>query len=66
MTHEPGTPWSAVYNRSRAAIPENLIYDYFTANPVPKFQASNRSERVSALPKDWYDPAEDAEWEGYL
>lgn len=66
MTHEPGTPWSAVYDGSRAAIPEDLIYDYFTANPVPKFQAGNRSERVSELPKDWYDPAEDAEWEGYL
>ena len=37
---------------------------YFTEHPVPRFEP--KGEIVTALPKDWYDPAEDEEWEKYL
>lgn len=66
MTHEQGTPWSESYTGGRSVIPQELIRDYFIENPVPEFNISDRCERVSVLPKEWYDADEDTEWEAYL
>jgi len=42
MTHEPGTPWSAVYTGGHSVIPQELIREYFIKNSVPRFNVSNR------------------------
>lgn len=66
MTHEDGTPWSSTYATvgANGIISQSLLRDYFAANPVPTFQADIPT--VDRLPREWYDPEEDAEWEAYL
>lgn len=69
LTHRPGTPWHQFYDVDERAygynstIPRDAMKEYFTANPVPRFEAEG--EVVEKLPNDWYDPAEDDEWEDY-
>lgn len=63
MTHKPNTPWSQTARGNR--ISAGLIKDFFKEHPIPRFNMNN-IETVSVLPKDWYDPEEDAEWEEYL
>lgn len=43
-----------------------MYLEYFTIFPVPAFQPSDSIERISVLPKEWYDPKEDEEWESCL
>ncbi len=66
MTHEADTPWSKCYTGGSSVIPKDVICEYFQENLVPHFKISDSCELVDALPKEWYDPAEDAEWKAYL
>lgn len=66
MTHKPGTPWEAADRLGQTTISQASIQDYFTRNPVARFSIGSATELVTELPADWYDPAEDAEWEAYL
>lgn len=65
LTHKPDTPWSAAFTSGEEALREADIKAYFTSNPVPYFRDKIKLPRVKALPADWYDPSEDAEWEAY-
>lgn len=66
LTHMPGTPWSEAMSSGRVIITEQEIQSYFTAHPVPHFEARIVPPQVTTLPFNWYDPEEDAEWEAYL
>ena len=66
LTHLPGSPWVAVYSeKKKQQIPVELLRDYFLEHPVEKFKYSGKIPSTRTLPKDWYDPAEDAVWESY-
>lgn len=66
ITHKPGSPWSKAFDSKSTVIDQSEIQSYFTEHPVPRFQDQTNALTVSALPADWYDPKEDAEWEAYL
>lgn len=66
LTHMPGTPWSNTVNEGASIIDLEKIKSYFSSHPVPRFCDQIRSPQVTALPSDWYNPEEDAEWEAYL
>ena len=66
LTHKPGTPWSNAISSGRTIISEQEIQSYFTDHPIPHFKNQITIPQVDALPFDWYDPDEDAEWEAHL
>lgn len=66
MTHRAGTPWSDTNSAGKTVINKNLIKAYFLAHPVPKFTETISVPKVHALPSEWYNAEEDAEWEAYL
>lgn len=66
LTHKEGTPWSDAMAAGASVLSEQSMKQYFTEHPVPKFSETVKAPKVNALPADWYDPAEDAEWEAYL
>lgn len=70
LTHRAGTPWSntmeANGNSGNGIVAQADMMDYFSRNPVPTLKSRLRMPVVDALPADWYDPEEDAEWEAYL
>ena len=68
MTHAPNTPWSQVYQQNssgKAIISNEIIKEYFDGQPQPlDFDAIiARIPIVDKLPKEDYDPEEDALWE---
>lgn len=63
MTHKPDTPWSKAIAAGKKVISEKDISEYFLSHPVPRFIDNLKVPKVSALPSDWYNPEEDAEWE---
>ncbi len=65
-THRPGTPWSEARIENCTVLNPESIREYFLEHPVPRINEKINSETVTALPLDWYDPAEDTEWEAYL
>ncbi len=65
MTHKSDTPWSKAWEQGWPVIPEQEIKTYFERHPVKRFNGS-RLKEVSKFPYEWYDPAEDEEWEAYL
>lgn len=66
LTHKAGTPWRKAKEARSQTIEQSAIRDFFLQNPVPRFQDRVTVPSVQALPADWYDPEEDAEWEAYL
>ena len=66
LSHEAGGPWAKTPQNEEIA-PE-LMAEYFTA-PERRLETigewAKRQYAVSVLPKDWYDPEEDVEWEQY-
>lgn len=66
LTHQPGTPWSVAADSGTSIISKTDIAEYFKAHPVPRLNEKLRTPKVTNLPSDWYNPEEDAEWEGYL
>lgn len=65
LTHRAGTPWSKAVESGSSLLDQTDIQAYFIANPVPRFEDKISTPQVTALPSDWYDPEEDAEWEAY-
>jgi uncharacterized phage-associated protein len=65
MTHAAETPWGVAHERMQTVIDMDTMKDYFIKHPVPAF-SSDGVPSVDTLPKEWYDPTEDAEWEAYL
>lgn len=65
ITHKANTPWRQT--RESAVIEDELLTIYFLKpeNEIKRFHTSNE-DAVDALPEDWYDPAEDQEWETYV
>lgn len=66
FTHKEGTPWSQARESGNAVLDAHSMMDYFTEHPIPHLVERVTAPVVSALPADWYDAAEDAEWEAYL
>ena len=66
LTHRPGTPWSITHEKDGKVLDCDEIKDYFTAHPVPHLKEKIAIPQVTALPSDWYNQEEDAEWETYL
>lgn len=66
LTHMPDTPWSKTREENNVTIPQAEITAYFRLHPVPYLKDRIDTPKVTSLPFDWYDPDEDAEWEGYL
>lgn len=66
LTHMPDTPWSKAKEANKDVISLEDIAAYFRLHPVSCLKDRINVPRVIAFPSDWYDPDEDAEWEGYL
>lgn len=66
MTHKAGTPWSNAVAADCSALTQSDLKQYFTEHPIPTLKAKITVPQVAALPADWYDPNDDAEWEAYL
>lgn len=67
LTHKSGTPWSDAHAAACTEITQASMQEYFTSHPVPRSgELFVRLPHVDKLPSDWYDPAEDSEWEAYL
>ena len=66
LTHKPGTPWSETKDANKVIIDLEMMKKYFIAHPVAPLKDRMTAPKVHALPADWYDPEEDAEWEAYL
>ncbi len=67
ITHRAGTPWSDIDSQGLTIIPNELMKTYFEKHPIPTTtDLINRIPTVTELPRDWYDPTEDEEWEAYL
>lgn len=66
LTHQPDAPWSKAKEAGEKLIARETIRAYFLMNPVKRFGEKLKPPAVDALPADWYDPDEDAEWEAYL
>lgn len=66
FTHRPGTPWSIAEAEGSKVLENATIKEYFTEHPVPRLSERIRAPKVKELPKEWYNPDEDAEWEAYL
>lgn len=66
LTHKPDTPWSKTIADRRTELSQSEIREYFLRHPVPHLKDKICVPLVTALPADWYDPKEDAEWEAYL
>ena len=66
ITHAQGTPWSEAQSNHQNLISQESIRCYFTTHPIPTFQEWDAIPAVEKLPKSWYDPKEDLEWEAYL
>lgn len=65
LTHMPGTPWSEAHLANKTNIKLDTIREFFLKNPVPTLKDRITVPQVTKLPADWYDPAEDDEWEAY-
>jgi len=68
MTHKPGSPWDQSYKYGNSTpITLKQMTEYFTniESALPRFEIPDDYPVVDGLPADWYDPEEDAEWEGY-
>lgn len=66
LTHRPGTPWRNASDNGEKELNQTDIQKYFSEHPVPFLKDKLNIPQVSKAPADWYDPDEDAEWEGYL
>ena len=66
LSHLPGTPWRNTQEKGEKVLDRDEIAAYFIAHPVPHLKEKITTPQVAALPADWYDPEEDAEWEAYL
>lgn len=67
MTHKADTPWSKCYIPGKnVQIGNDLLCEFFKKNPVPEYCEIIKAPIISICPHDWYDEAEDAEWEAYL
>ena len=66
FTHRSGTPWSNTRDKGEKVLDCGEIKDYFIAHPVPHLEEKINIPQMEVLPADWYDPAEDTEWEAYL
>lgn len=66
LTHKPGTPWRDASDNGKTELDQSAIQKYFTEHPVPFLKDKLNIPQAAKLPADWYDPNEDAEWEGYL
>lgn len=66
LTHRAGTPWSNAINAGLQVLPREDIRRFFVENPVPRLTDKISVPQVNALPSEWYDSGEDAEWEAYL
>lgn len=70
MTHRKGTPWSSVAYGANCIISPEAMREYFCKDSE-KLKTFNERlleseiQTVEKLPAEWYDPAEDAEWEAY-
>lgn len=64
MTHENGTPWANAYVKDKSnVIPLRTIRLFFQEHPVKKWEPSTDIPHVKVLPKELYNPEEDAIWE---
>ena len=63
-THKDGTPWKNAIEANQSIISNESIMAYFKQHPINHLALD--AESVSELPHDWYDSAEDEEWESYL
>lgn len=66
LTHRQGTPWEQARTAGMRVIAPESIRAYFTEEPVARLGERLCQETVGVLPEDWYDAAEDEEWERYL
>ncbi|MDO4549528.1 MAG: DUF4065 domain-containing protein [Clostridia bacterium] len=71
MTHMPGTPWSQTYveGKKDVHIPKDVMLEYFSrpANRLKRtMDEASQTPADTVLPKDEYDPEEDAIWEAML
>lgn len=72
LTHRAGTPWRDVYvPGANKIISKEALKDYFCKDDRKLRTFDERLNEsgiptVEELPAEWYDPAEDAEWEAYL
>ena len=70
-THRSDTPWSRCYNGQRNAhISQEIMKEYFSRsdNRLKRStrEAIQRIPEIDKLPKEDYDPEEDAIWEAML
>ncbi|GHU75713.1 hypothetical protein AGMMS49992_20220 [Clostridia bacterium] len=68
LTHEPGSPWVNTFHNSVISHETMIAYFRKPENQIESFDSViSRLSRdaVTVLPKEWYDPSEDAMWESY-
>jgi len=70
ISHKEDSPWGRA-GYEGATIPTAQIGEYFSKpeNQIKAFAdrlSASKISTVNKLPKEWYDPAEDEEWETYL
>lgn len=65
MTHRRNTPWSITRNHGKKIMDMDAIKRYFIIHFAAMLKDRMKTEELSTLPADWYDPDEDAEWETY-
>jgi len=66
LTHNNGTPWQTTYdkNNKNKVIPKEKMKDYYSTHEVLEdWEKPKNTERVTKLPKEWYDSGDDAIWE---
>lgn len=66
FTHKEDTPWSNTIASGFKTMKQSGMRDYFIKHPVPYLKERMSAPKVKALPSEWYNPEEDAEWEAYL
>lgn len=71
MTHVPGTPWSMTYIEGRKGvhIPKDLMREYFSRPENRLVKTQDKLSQIpieTVIPKEEYDPEEDAIWEAMM
>ncbi|GHU70892.1 hypothetical protein FACS1894184_16970 [Clostridia bacterium] len=68
LTHKQGSPWANTARNSVISYETMMAYFRKPENQIESFDSviSRLSQdAVTVLPKEWYDPNEDALWESY-